>query len=304
MELPARLPEHSIRRSKHPCRNRQRPNQSFLELSSSSDQVRDPRPPVSIALIDPKPLTRQSLLKMLSGSLPEHVALVGASTSNDLIRSEGVQDTEAKLNLIIIYIRSAGVTDNWVQEQLQLIKVRWPEIPVIVISDRDDSDDVISALNHGVRGYIPTSIATEVAIAALSLIEAGGTYVPADVLRIATFGIPGNVEEEQGQTGVQDEFDLTSRELSVIDLLRQGKPNKVIALQLNMRDSTVKVHVRNILKKLRVTNRTGAAMVANRLLAQRATETNGLTVITDVFTQTINRTLATAALPKVIGGPV
>src|SRR5271169_5574892 len=112
MELPARLPEHSIRRSKHPCRNRQRPNQSFLELSSSSDQVRHPRPPVSIALIDPKPLTRQSLLKMLSGSLPEHVALVGASTSNDLIRSEGVHDTEAKLNLIIIYIRSAGVTDN------------------------------------------------------------------------------------------------------------------------------------------------------------------------------------------------
>jgi DNA-binding NarL/FixJ family response regulator len=285
MELPARLPEHSIRRSKHPCRNRQRRNGSFLELSSSSDQVRDPRPSVSIALIDPKPLTRQSLLKMLSGLLPEHVALVGASTSNELIRSEGVHGTETKLTLIIIYIRSAGVTDNWVQEQLQLIKVQWPEIPVIVISDRDDADDVISALNHGVRGYIPTSITTEVAIAALTLIEAGGTYVPADVLRIATFGIPGNAEEEQGQTGVQDEFDLTPRELSVIDLLRQGKPNKVIALQLNMRDSTVKVHVRNILKKLRVTNRTGAAMMANRLLAQRATGTNGLTVITDVFAQ-------------------
>jgi DNA-binding NarL/FixJ family response regulator len=291
MELPARLPKHSSKRSKHPRRNRQRRNRSFLELSSSSDQVRDahPRPPVSIALIDPKPLTRQSLLKMLSGSLPEHVALVGASTSNELIRSEGVHDTEAKRNLIIVYIRSAGVTDKWVQDQLQLIKARWPEIPVIVISDRDDAYDVISALNHGVRGYIPTSTTAEVAIAALTLIEAGGTYVPADALRTAAFGIPGNAEEEQGQTGVQDQFGLTPRELSVIDLLRQGKPNKVIALQLDMSESTVKVHVRNILKKLRVTNRTGAAMVANRLLAQRATETNGLTVITDGFTQCLTR---------------
>jgi DNA-binding NarL/FixJ family response regulator len=57
--------------------------------------------------------------------------------------------------------------------------------------------------------------------------------------------------------------------LSVIDLLRQGKPNKVIAVNLQMQESTVKVHVRNIMKKLRVTNRTHAASVANRLFAEQ-----------------------------------
>jgi hypothetical protein len=54
----------------------------------------------------------------------------------------------------------------------------------------------------------------------------------------------------------------------VIDLLREGKPNKLIARQLHMQENTVKVHVRNILKKLNASNRTHAAFVANRLLGQ------------------------------------
>jgi DNA-binding NarL/FixJ family response regulator len=65
-------------------------------------------------------------------------------------------------------------------------------------------------------------------------------------------------------------LDLTLRELSVIDLLREGKPNKLIAVQLEMQENTVKVHVRNILKKLNATNRTHAALVANRLRDQDA----------------------------------
>ena len=61
--------------------------------------------------------------------------------------------------------------------------------------------------------------------------------------------------------------DLTPRELAVIDLLREGKPNKLIARQLDMQENTVKVHVRNILRKLNAANRTHAALVANRLLS-------------------------------------
>jgi DNA-binding CsgD family transcriptional regulator len=63
-------------------------------------------------------------------------------------------------------------------------------------------------------------------------------------------------------------LDLTPRELSVVELLREGKPNKLIATALLMQESTVKVHVRNIMKKLHVSNRTHAASVANRLLSQ------------------------------------
>jgi ATP-dependent Clp protease ATP-binding subunit ClpA len=71
------------------------------------------------------------------------------------------------------------------------------------------------------------------------------------------------------QPGIPDKPDLTALEVSVLDLLRECKPNKVIAVQLNISEATVKVHVRNIMRKLRVSNRTHAALVANSLLAER-----------------------------------
>ena len=60
---------------------------------------------------------------------------------------------------------------------------------------------------------------------------------------------------------------FTARQAAVIGALRQGKQNKIIAYELNMRESTVKVHVRNIMKKLNATNRTEVAYLTNQLLA-------------------------------------
>ena len=59
---------------------------------------------------------------------------------------------------------------------------------------------------------------------------------------------------------------LTASERSVLALLREGKPNKLIALQLNIQESTVKVHVRSILRKLGASNRTHAAVIIDHLL--------------------------------------
>jgi DNA-binding NarL/FixJ family response regulator len=59
---------------------------------------------------------------------------------------------------------------------------------------------------------------------------------------------------------------FTSRQAAVIEALRMGKPNKSIAYELNMCESTVKVHVRNIMKKLKAKNRTEVAFMANKLL--------------------------------------
>jgi DNA-binding NarL/FixJ family response regulator len=144
--------------------------------------------------------------------------------------------------------------------------MRFPEASTVVLADSDDVDEVNRALAYGVRGYIPTSVEWEVAVAALRLVSAGGTFVPADALR-STASKPGDQPEGERQ-GRSDGLDLTPRELSVIDLLREGKPNKLIAARLDMQENTVKVHVRNILKKLNAANRTHAAFVANRLLSQ------------------------------------
>src|SRR6185436_14807340 len=107
----------------------------------------------------------------------------------------------------------------------------------------------------------PTSFSLHTAMQAMDLVRAGGTFVPASSL-IAAHHAP-----EDAQTGVQKSNGLfTTRQTAVIDALRRGKPNKIIAYELKMRESTVKVHVRNIMKKLHATNRTEVAFMANRLL--------------------------------------
>jgi len=215
----------------------------------------------SIELVDPKPLTRRSIADILATAFPEHV-IMATSTCEELLKvGNGRIGGPA---LVVLYIRSAGLAAASVQGALDLLRTQLPDTPAVVLSDRDDIDEVNRALSEGVRGYIPTSVECEVAVAALRLVGAGGTFVPADALRSATPKHDPGFEGERW--GHSHALALTPRELSVIDLLREGKPNKLIAAQLEMQESTVKVHVRNILKKLRAANRTHAASVANRLL--------------------------------------
>ena len=156
------------------------------------------------------------------------------------------------------------MTDCWVQEELQLINVRFPQASVILLSDREDADEVAVALSFGVRGYIPTSTDCQVAFAALQLIYDGGSYVPAHVLKPATIAMVSASEDKP--SSLVHESHLTPREFAVAHLLREGKPNKLIARILKIEESTVKVHVRSILKKLQVANRTQAASVFNSVL--------------------------------------
>ena len=215
----------------------------------------------SIGLVDPKPLTRRSIADILATAFPEHVVMATSTCEELLEVGNGRIGGPA---LVVLYIRSAGLAAASVQAALDLLRTRLPDTPAVVLSDRDDIDEVNRALSEGVRGYIPTSVECEVAVAALRLVGAGGTFVPADALRSATPKHDASFEGERW--GQPHALALTPRELSVIDLLREGKPNKLIAAQLEMQESTVKVHVRNILKKLRAANRTHAASVANRLL--------------------------------------
>jgi DNA-binding NarL/FixJ family response regulator len=219
-----------------------------------------------MALIDPQPLTRRSIAEMLAKALPNY-AMFAAASCEELVEIQGGPINRP--HLVIIYIRDASVADTRVQDALELVRLRLPDAPVIVLSDREDIDEVNTALVSGVRAYIPTSVESEVAVAAVRLVDAGGTFFPAAALR------PAVPKPDGALRGLPDELDLTPRELSVLDLLREGKPNKLIARELKMEEGTVKVHVRNILKKLHAANRTHAACVANRLLSQQAHATVG-----------------------------
>lgn len=231
-------------------------------LSEKPTQTRKRKPRVPLVLVDPAPLTRQSIAAMFARALPEYLIVEVANT--DALALTGSQALRPAL--VVINTKSAPVNDPWVQTTLDGVKQRLAEAPVVLLSDRDDVEDVMNALSHGIRGYINPSVEPEVVFAALKLIHAGGTFIPAQAIRTAA----AKAHNSSGCTRqqVMTALDLTPRELSVIELLREGSPNKLIATALQMQESTVKVHVRNIMKKLRVANRTHAASVANRLLSQ------------------------------------
>jgi DNA-binding NarL/FixJ family response regulator len=109
--------------------------------------------------------------------------------------------------------------------------------------------EVYRVLKSGFRGFLPSSISSAVAIQALRLVKAGGTFVPVSC--------HGQFPELAAMAEQGDTF--TRRQRQVIESIRQGKPNKIIAYELSMCESTVKVHVRTIMKKLKAKNRTQVA---------------------------------------------
>ena len=136
-----------------------------------------------------------------------------------------------------------------------------PRIPIIVLACNNDAQMAKAAIRHGAKGYIPVTLGFDIAMEAVRFVLAGGTYVPIDYLLTRT--LPGNLPSE----AVPASGGITARELAVVRAIQQGKSNKVIAYELGMCESTVKVHVRSIMKKLNAKNRTDAAIKSQTVLS-------------------------------------
>jgi DNA-binding NarL/FixJ family response regulator len=137
-----------------------------------------------------------------------------------------------------------------------------PGVPVVVVSDREDWSAIFDALSHAVRAYFPSSLDPDILLETLRLVQRGGTFIPFDVL----INAPMHRKRPQSAEAKRTEMrGLTPSEQRVLELLKKGKPNKVIARDLDIEESTVKVHVRRIMKKLNAANRTQAALVAQQM---------------------------------------
>jgi len=144
---------------------------------------------------------------------------------------------------------------------LQELHRRDSTVPVVILSGSGDRSDVIAGLNMGAVGFIPKSSTHEVMLQALRLVLAGGVYIPPQALGSSVLSDTG---AEAGAKSASD-LGLTDRQAQVLGLIAQGKPNKVIARELNIADATVKAHVTEILRALKVTNRTQAVIAARKV---------------------------------------
>jgi DNA-binding NarL/FixJ family response regulator len=164
--------------------------------------------------------------------------------------------------MTIICVGNESIQGAQYQGLITNVRRQMPQALLVIISDREDAQEIRAAFEVGAVGFMPTSIEPAIAFQALSFIRSGGSFFPPSALSTSCREITIN-----GAAGV---LDLTAKQEEVVGRLHKGLSNKAIARQLDMSEATVKVHVRHIMRKFGVANRTQLAVAAMNQGALRA----------------------------------
>jgi len=236
-----------------------------MSSNSASTNERQPTEPGYALLFDTKSMRRHAVELLLGDWLDYHRLTLVELDDAAWVEDRMPRDQRYRIAIFSIGGEAlAGSTLSIVREVGQ----RLQDVPRAILADDASLSKVIVALKSGVRGYISTGIEPDEAKRVLTFVLEGGAYFPpTSILDVAS---AGERPDEGGGNGNGEEparghpF-LTERQNEVLQCIRQGKSNKVIARDLLLRESTVKVHVRQILRRLGAENRTQAALRAAQL---------------------------------------
>jgi DNA-binding NarL/FixJ family response regulator len=238
--------------------------EALVNLAEGSGSVKDRTPIVehipaapTVFYIDKQRLGRDCLSKQLADHLPEW-AIESASSIQDLQRND---IRRRQTSLVVLNTHGASVDSAEVANEMAMIAETAPGLPLVILSDLDDATQVLLATRLGARGYLPASLPLPQAIGAIRLVGAGGTYIPTCILLASSLRQPAASRRPMDGRGNPIEF--SPRQQQVLRLLQRGKQNKIIAHELGMCESTVKVHIRHIMRKLNARNRTQVVLLTS-----------------------------------------
>lgn len=204
------------------------------------------------------PLVRTGVQQILDGT---HFVLADP-TRESPAQPEGHESPAADL-----FIIDKNYLPEGVLELIAELKARHPAAHVVVLADHFEIDTVVSARLAGADGFCLTASCRDVLIHSLELVMLGEVVLPSELVvaiidnSIRSIDMPFPASAEKFVSAAPQR-PLSSREVEVLSLLRQGAPNKVIARKLDVAEATVKVHVKTILRKIGVHNRAQAAIWA------------------------------------------
>lgn len=240
----------------------------------------------TVIVVDAMEIRRSGIVSLLSSwAAAENLHLDPLDVEGALKAIE--QDRSARL--IIFNAGGDSIAERATEILIQRLHDAAPEIPLVILSDRKDAEDFGAAVSAGAMGYVHTGSALDLARYALSFIVRGGSYFPISFLReiqLRTAARPGPAEGNRpAETGFSVDRDtyssggetetssangrrgractFTPRQTAVLECLRHGDSNKLIARRLSVSETTVKVHIRQIMRKLGAVNRTQAAVICN-----------------------------------------
>lgn len=207
---------------------------------------------MKVLVVDDHPLYRSGVVHTLHEAVPGMEVTECGSVGAALERI----DAGLQVQLMILDLQMPGYQGT---DSLRTVRTRRPEVPVLVLSANEDPKVVRECVELGAYGFVPKSAPADMLSSALQLVASGGVFLPPSSLSI---DVPPNPAQHDAWSKLGAR--LTERQRQVLLGIVQGKPNKVIARDLNLSDATVKTHVSHIFDALVVSSRTEAVYALAR----------------------------------------
>lgn len=209
--------------------------------------------PIRLLLVDDHTLFRSGLRLLLQSQ--EDFEIVGEAADG----LEGIKRArQLQPDVVLLDLNMPGLSGL---EVLQLLREDLPECAVLMLTVSEETDELFAALQAGARGYLLKNIEADTLTAAIRKAALGEDVIAeamtAKLVARLRNGTPGNASQASGE---HDR--LTPRERQIVQALARGESNKEIARHLNLAESTVKIHVQNVLKKLQLSSRVQVAVYA------------------------------------------
>jgi len=202
---------------------------------------------IRVAVVDDHPLFREGVTRSLSEIRGFEVVGEGSS-SEDAVRLVGEESPD--ILLLDISMPGGGLS------AVKAILERQPDQKVVMLTVSEASEDIVRALDSGARGYVLKGVGSKALAEILLAVAAGERYVSPSLSAQLLSNLSARGSKAEGNRLA----DLTARERQVLELVAAGLSNKRVGLKLDLHEKTVKHHMTHILAKLKVHNRTEAAM--------------------------------------------
>jgi two-component system NarL family response regulator len=201
-----------------------------------------PNTPIRVLVVDDHPMIRAGLTATIDPE-PDMTVVASASTGREGL--EQYRQHQPDVMLIDLKMPEMGGV-----EAIRTIRAEFPSAKIIVVSTYQGDEDIYRALEAGAVTYLLKDMLGERLVGVIREVASGGRPIPPEVAQ--------RLSERMFQAA------LTAREIEVLRLIARGMRNKEIAAELKISDETAQGHVKNILAKLSVHDRTEAVAVAIR----------------------------------------